>query len=66
YKGDERCGNDFSRTSLIRFICDQTVDNSNPPKLIAIFEDCAFWFEWKTPIACPSSPGANTIGVFFT
>ncbi|CAG8448322.1 21416_t:CDS:2 [Dentiscutata erythropus] len=56
-------------TSLIRFICDQTVDKSNPPKLINVFNDCAFWFEWRTPIACPvkmNSQSTSPIGVFFT
>ncbi|CAG8736135.1 23927_t:CDS:2 [Gigaspora margarita] len=69
YETNDYCGADFFyRTSLIRFICDQTVDKTNPPKLINVFNDCAFWFEWRTPIACPTKivDSQSAISVFFT
>ncbi|CAG8596577.1 17460_t:CDS:2 [Dentiscutata heterogama] len=72
YEGPNNCkgiSSAYYYTSLIRFICDQTVEKSHPPKLINVFEDCAFWFEWRTPSACPvkmNSQSTGAIGVFFT
>ncbi|CAG8478865.1 9064_t:CDS:2 [Acaulospora morrowiae] len=70
YESDDHCGtNDYKRSALIVFTCDQTVDGSGAPRFVTSFNDCAFWFEWRTPVACPSKikgEGMGSWGVFFT
>ncbi|RHZ70476.1 hypothetical protein Glove_271g53 [Diversispora epigaea] len=56
-------------TSVITFQCDQTVEGLGEPRLIYNYIDCAFIFEWRTPVACPTSIGGGAMsswGVFFT
>jgi len=51
------------RSTLVRFICDQTVFGRGTPKLVAQLpadDDtaCAFFVEWRTHVACPThKPG---------
>ncbi|CAG8531635.1 9850_t:CDS:2 [Diversispora eburnea] len=65
-----KCGTDSIKyTSVIYFKCDQTVEGQGEPRLIYNYEDCAFVFEWKTPVACPTSVNGGAMsswGVFFT
>jgi len=51
-------------STVIDFICDMTTFGSGTPRLIAQFPPidenaaCAFYFEWKTHYACPTSENA--------
>uniref|UniRef100_A0A1D1XNK5 Autophagy-related protein 27 n=1 Tax=Anthurium amnicola TaxID=1678845 RepID=A0A1D1XNK5_9ARAE len=71
-KGKFCGGTNYKRSSAISFICDQTVEGQGQPKFVSTFYDCAFFFEWRTPAACPTgkkgSAGAGSGGwsVFIT
>ncbi|RIA86347.1 mannose-6-phosphate receptor binding domain-containing protein [Glomus cerebriforme] len=59
----------YKRSSVISFICDQTVEGQGKPTFVSSYEDCGFFFEWRTPVACPTEKkGASNEGwgVFFT
>ncbi|KAG8712176.1 hypothetical protein FRC08_014936 [Ceratobasidium sp. 394] len=54
-------------STAIRFICDQAVFAAGSPVLIAQLpsEDdkaCAFFFEWRTHVACPTAKGVGAGG----
>lgn len=41
------------RSTLVSFICDRGVSDMGTPILIEQAQDCNYWFEWRTPAACP-------------
>ncbi|KAF8323793.1 mannose 6-phosphate receptor domain-containing protein [Clavulina sp. PMI_390] len=55
----------LKRSSIVRFICDQTVFGRGTPKLVAQLPPdddaaCAFFIEWRTHVACPTNkPGSH-------
>ncbi|KIJ53695.1 hypothetical protein M422DRAFT_775718 [Sphaerobolus stellatus SS14] len=56
-------------STVIRFICDESVYETGEPKLLAQLppnddDACAFVFEWRTHVACPTSkPGSGIIAI---
>jgi len=63
YENGSPCAADMEvRTSTaIRFLCDNTVFGPGKPQLVASLPPgggtpCAFFFEWRTHVACPGSP----------
>ncbi|KAJ7214696.1 hypothetical protein C8J57DRAFT_1600786 [Mycena rebaudengoi] len=65
-----RCKNegDLRASTAIEFVCDPSAAQSSP-RLVAILppgdeaDACAFFFEWRTTYACPTSEG-STFGGF--
>lgn len=62
-------------STAIRFICDASVFSEGAPKVIAQLppgndsSSCAFFIEWRTPVACPTKLTTGTagiLGVFFS
>jgi len=52
---------DVRASTAIRFLCDNTVFGSGKPLLVTSLPPnsgtpCAFFFEWRTHVACPSAP----------
>ncbi|KAG0264800.1 Cation-independent mannose-6-phosphate receptor CI-MPR [Mortierella polycephala] len=70
YKDGDDCPNAqyYKKSTLIRFVCDTSVNGQGNPYLISNNNDCSYWFEWHTPLACsvdrPSSGSGG--GVFGT
>ncbi|KAJ1674355.1 Cation-independent mannose-6-phosphate receptor CI-MPR, partial [Spiromyces aspiralis] len=59
YHGGSQCpdNSQAKQSTVISFICDASVPGNGKPVYVADAERCAFWFEWRTPVACPlSSP----------
>lgn len=66
YDKGSPCATDMNvRTSTaIRFLCDNTVFGSGKPQLVASLPPgsstpCAFFFEWRTHVACPGARKAS-------
>ncbi|KAG9019401.1 hypothetical protein FRB90_002911 [Tulasnella sp. 427] len=66
---------DLRASTAIRFICDAGVFSEGVPKLIAQLppggdsSSCAFFIEWRTPVACATKMTTGTagiLGVFFS
>ncbi|KAJ1849831.1 Cation-independent mannose-6-phosphate receptor CI-MPR [Coemansia sp. RSA 486] len=54
--GDACPGNpQLNQSALISFICDQHMDKNDMgmPAFVSEWHQCAFMFEWRTPVACP-------------
>jgi len=69
FSNGKKCGStNYGSTSVVSFICDKTVEGQGQPIFISRFEDCAFFFEWRTPAACPTDKkdAKGGWGVFFT
>jgi len=71
YKSGDPCPNteSYKKTTLISFICDKTVDNLGQPVFVGQSNDCGYFFEWRTPAACPTKRKIDTMGgwsVFLT
>ncbi|GES96690.1 cation dependent mannose-6-phosphate cargo receptor [Rhizophagus clarus] len=67
--GKNCAGTNYKSTSVVSFICDKTVEGQGQPIFISGFRDCAFFFEWRTPAACPTDKkdaSKGGWGVFFT
>ncbi|KAG0026100.1 Cation-independent mannose-6-phosphate receptor CI-MPR [Podila clonocystis] len=68
--GDECLGGtgDLKKSTLIHFVCDNSVSGQGKPVLIADNYECSFWFEWRTPSACATDKpkSDNSGGVFGT
>ncbi|KAG0332135.1 Cation-independent mannose-6-phosphate receptor CI-MPR [Podila horticola] len=68
--GDECLGGtgELKRSTLIHFVCDNSVSGQGKPVLIADSNECSFWFEWRTPSACATDKpkSDNSGGVFGT
>ncbi|KAJ2493439.1 Cation-independent mannose-6-phosphate receptor CI-MPR [Coemansia sp. RSA 2050] len=46
----------LNRSALISFVCEAHVDGGyGQPEFIAEWNQCAFMFEWRTPLACAPS-----------
>ncbi|CAJ0836454.1 15298_t:CDS:2 [Entrophospora sp. SA101] len=69
YKYGNYCpGDNAKRSSLISFTCDQSVNGIGSPTFVDT-DDCTYFFEWRTPVACPTDVTNATmsgLGVFFT
>ncbi|KAI8348555.1 mannose-6-phosphate receptor binding domain-containing protein [Mortierella sp. GBAus27b] len=71
YKDGDDCPNtnaNFKKSTLIRFTCDSSISGQGNPYLLSNNNDCSFWFEWRTPVACPVErpSGGSGGGVFGT
>lgn len=54
YQGGDRCHhNNRDRSVLINFECDRTANMSSSRPRYVKESDCAYSFEWATPLACP-------------
>ncbi|KAF9193932.1 Cation-independent mannose-6-phosphate receptor CI-MPR [Haplosporangium sp. Z 27] len=65
YKDGEDCpntGGNYKKSTLIRFICDTSINGQGNPYLLSRSNDCNFWFEWRTPVACPVDNPSSTSG----
>ncbi|KAF9436241.1 Cation-independent mannose-6-phosphate receptor CI-MPR [Entomortierella beljakovae] len=65
YKGGDFCpntNNNYKKSTTIRFLCDNSVSGLGNPYLISNNNDCNYWFEWRTPAACPTDRTTNTNG----
>ena len=60
YEMGDSCHSNFHRTSIINFVCPESVkESSNSNQLRFLSEDsCLYEFEWSTPLAC----GTQTSG----
>lgn len=60
YTGGEKCHTNFARTSVINFVCPESVGNNSGTTQLKFIaeENCFYEFEWVTPLAC----GATTSG----
>lgn len=63
YENGSPCAVDLTvkTSTAIRFLCDNTVFGSGQPQLVASLPPgsgtpCAFFFEWRTHVACPGAP----------
>ncbi|KAI5454738.1 hypothetical protein NCC49_003624 [Naganishia albida] len=64
YSGGSQCvDSDNTASTVIRFICSESEFGSGSPQLIAGLpvtsnpeDQCQFFFEWKTHVACPTNP----------
>jgi len=72
-KGGSKClgGGDLRASTAIRFICDSSVSSTGQPQLLAELPPqdttaCAFFIEWRTAYACPTSDGVGFFGVVGT
>ncbi|KAF9580175.1 Cation-independent mannose-6-phosphate receptor CI-MPR [Lunasporangiospora selenospora] len=70
YKNGDECYNapNYKKSTTIRFICDPSISGQGNPHLLANNDDCHFWFEWRTPAACPterrnSGSGGGVMGI---
>ncbi|KAG0222283.1 Cation-independent mannose-6-phosphate receptor CI-MPR [Actinomortierella wolfii] len=72
YKDGDECPNapNYRKSTLIRFTCDTNVEGKGKPVLLAETNACTFWFEWRTPVACPTDRtargGGGGTSVFWT
>ncbi|KAG0303537.1 Cation-independent mannose-6-phosphate receptor CI-MPR, partial [Dissophora globulifera] len=69
YKDGDDCPNtsgNYKKSTLIRFMCDNSVSGQGNPYLLSSNNDCNYWFEWRTPAACPVDrpSGGGAGGVF--
>jgi len=69
-KDGSKCvaGGDLKASTAIRFICDPSVTSTGRPQLLAELPPqdttaCAFFIEWRTSYACPTSDGLGFFGV---
>jgi len=69
-KDGSKCigGGDLRASTAIRFICDPSVSSTGQPQLLAELPPqdttaCAFFIEWRTGYACPTSDGIGFFGV---
>lgn len=75
--GDDCPGSTLhKKTTLFSFECDQSKpktvflpanlgiikEKQNPPEFVAEMNNCTYWFQWKTPIACPTKIVDNVGG----
>ncbi|KAI8575496.1 hypothetical protein K450DRAFT_261473 [Umbelopsis ramanniana AG] len=68
YTNGQQCprDGDVRRSTLVSFICDRGVTDMGTPILIAQPRDCYYWFEWRTPAACPVRQATQSGGVWTT
>ncbi|CAB4424849.1 unnamed protein product [Rhizophagus irregularis] len=70
FSNGKLCGlTNYKSASVVSFICDKTVEGQGQPIFISSYQDCAFFFEWRTPAACPTDKkdaSKGGWGVFFT
>ncbi|KAJ2746280.1 Cation-independent mannose-6-phosphate receptor CI-MPR [Coemansia sp. BCRC 34301] len=55
YSGGDMCPGAglLNRSALVYFVCDAHVGGGyGQPEFVAEWEQCAFLFEWRTPLAC--------------
>ncbi|QRV94644.1 autophagy-related protein 27 [Ceratobasidium sp. AG-Ba] len=71
YENGSTCksATNLKASSIIRFICDPAVFAVGSPVLVAQLppEDenaCAFFFEWRTHVACPTAKSVGAGGLF--
>ncbi|KAG0013196.1 Cation-independent mannose-6-phosphate receptor CI-MPR [Entomortierella chlamydospora] len=65
YKDGDECPNtagNYKKSTLVRFICDTSVNGQGNPYLISSSNECSYWFEWRTPVACPTERPSSTSG----
>ena len=55
YSGGDSCQTNYKRTSVINFVCPQTLKGSDNNSVTFLSEDsCYYEFQWVTPLACGS------------
>ena len=55
YTGGDPCQSNYKRTSVINFVCPETLKNTVNNSLTFLSEDsCYYQFQWVTPLACGS------------
>ncbi|KAH8823043.1 mannose-6-phosphate receptor binding domain-containing protein [Flagelloscypha sp. PMI_526] len=64
-----KCSDGSKTKSEVHFICDRSVFGSGTPKVIfpsgQLKNACNIMIEWKTHLACPTSPPSSAIFSFF-
>ncbi|KAJ1975761.1 Cation-independent mannose-6-phosphate receptor CI-MPR [Dimargaris verticillata] len=56
YTDGETCSaNQYTRTSVMSFICDTQMKGLGTPRYIGDGNQCTYFFEWRTPAACSTS-----------
>ncbi|KAJ1994308.1 Cation-independent mannose-6-phosphate receptor CI-MPR [Dimargaris cristalligena] len=58
---------DYYRTSVLSLVCDKNVRGLGKPEFVDQVDSCAYFFEWRTPVACPTSEPSDSSagGTFF-
>ena len=60
YRNGKRCHNGISRTTIINFLCDPTVEIGKPTFVEE--QHCHYFFDWTTRHVCPSrKPGTCSV-----
>ncbi|KAJ2849826.1 Cation-independent mannose-6-phosphate receptor CI-MPR [Coemansia brasiliensis] len=61
YTNGDACSNipQLNQTTIISFVCDRTVNGNGRPVFISEWANCAFIFEWRTPLACSNTLAAG-------